>query len=316
MAWNSLVILTSLWLADPVLSGPSQAESTKTVADQQTLQNDLKSLEDTEFRHREAAARRLVARGVSAVEPLADLASSGSLESSVRSFELLRRLYRDGDDETFEAVESAYERLTRSDSVLTAARAEAAVDSVAEIRHRRALAAFRKLGGVVRFVSDEPIADDAPIPPIKYAMINRKWAGYDDGLKYIRRIEDFRSPIAFQRIPPLYVIDGSKVTEAGLTNLQANLPNLQITNRGPACLGVQSFDGEACEVAGIERGSAADRAGLQTGDIILRFNGVVTPNFKSLVDQIKNKEPGDKVPVIYLRDGEELSATVELGEWK
>ena len=40
------------------------------------------------------------------------------------------------------------------------------------------------------------------------------------------------------------------------------------------------------------------------------------PNFTALVKQIGERQPGDKVRVLYLRDGEEKTTIVELGEWE
>lgn len=317
MLGQLLLLCCGLWGADPDSSaaererGGAVSEATAEVAEE------IKALEHAEFRVREAAGKRLLARGEQVVVPLTALANNGSPEASVRAFELLRLLYRDGTDATYETVEAAYEGLVRSENVQVAARAEAAMEAAVEIRHRRALASFRKLGGVVKFHSEESPEADAPTPPVKFAMISRKWSGADEGLKYLRRIEDFRAPAGFQRTPPLYVIEGAKVTEAGLAALQLTLPNLQVTTRGPACFGVQASPGEnGCRISGVERGSAADRAGLQEGDLILKFNDVPINDFDGLIAQIKQKEPGNKVPVAYLRGDNEATVIVELDEWK
>lgn len=61
----------------------------------------------------------------------------------------------------------------------------------------------------------------------------------------------------------------------------------------------------------VAEGSSANSAGLQTGDIITKFDG------KNLKDEdlapiINTKKIGDRVPVTYWRDGETLEATVTL----
>ena len=318
MTWKLLIVLSGLWLAEP--SSPATTDSVTVLSeeDQKSLAADLKALGHSEFRVREAAAQRLAARPVVVVAPLAALAEAGSAEASVRAFELLRQLHRDGDDETYEAVETTYESLVQSHNILAASRAESAIDAVSEVRHRRAVASFRKLGGVVQFDSEVDPAADTPLPPIKTAMINRHWIGGDDGLKYLRRIEDFRSPAPFRQRSPIYVIKGAKVSAEALNELTVSFPGLVI-ERGPACLGVNPSDEFAqggMLIHKVVPGSAADQAGLQSGDIILEFDHVPIPDFKTLVATIGEHQPGDKIPVLFVRDGEKKATTAALGEWK
>lgn len=61
-------------------------------------------------------------------------------------------------------------------------------------------------------------------------------------------------------------------------------------------------------------GSAADEAGLQPGDRIVRFNGEPVTDFASLSGLI-SESPGGTVAIEYDRDGEAVSATVPLG-WR
>ena len=317
MSWKLLIVLSGLWLGEP--SKPVTPDSVPVMSneDRQSLAADLKAVEHAEFRVREAAVQRLAARGGSVVAPLAALAQTGSAEASVRAFELLRQLYRDGDDETYEAVETTYESLLQSDNVLAASRAEAAIEAVSEVRHRRALASFRKLGGLVQFTSEEDPTEGAAPPPISAAMINQQWKGGDDGLKYLRRIEDFRPAIQFRSPPGIYFIRGAKISPEALDGLKADFGRA-VAERGPACLGVQQKQEVGDEVLRINEvvvDSAAGRAGLQSGDVILEFDGVPIPNFKVLVEKIGDRQPGDKILILYARDGEQKTTTAELLEW-
>ncbi|MDT0309839.1 trypsin-like peptidase domain-containing protein [Streptomyces sp. DSM 44917] len=61
-------------------------------------------------------------------------------------------------------------------------------------------------------------------------------------------------------------------------------------------------------------GGPADQAGLQPGDVITRFGDVVIDSSPTLVSQIWTYQPGDRVEVTYLRDGEERTTTLTLGE--
>lgn len=319
MCWKTTILLSGFWLSEPTKPVPTASAAVPVEeSDQQSVIADLKALEHAEFRVREAAAQRLVSRNVTVVPFLAGLAQTGSAEASVRAFELLRQLHRDGDDETYEAVEAAYEALVQSDNILAASRAEAAIEVVGAVRHRRALASFRKLGGVVQFVSDEDPTGDSPPPPIRYVMLNRHWTGGDDGLKYLRRIDDFRQTVQFQQRSALYVIKNAKISPEALAELKVTFAGA-VVERGPACLGVKpssEFGEGGVPIGEVVAGSAADRAGLQPDDIIYEFDNVPIPDFDKLVERIGEHQPGDKIRVLYSRGGEKKTTTAELREWE
>lgn len=321
MCGELLLVLAGLWLANPISVISSGPEAVVTDEIRAALIEDLKALEHADFRIREAASERIVARHQAAVAPLAELAQSGRAEASVRAFELLRQLHSADDEATYEAVESVYDALIQGDNIQVAARAEAAIDAQGATRHRRALAAFRKLGGLVRFLVEEDPDKDAPSPPLKAAMINRHWTGGDEGLKYLRRIEDFQPPARFQQRSALYVIKGptgAKISDEALARLKTDLQGV-IAERGPAFLGVQPSGGlveNGLVISRLVPGGPGDAAGLQSEDVILEFDGVAIPDFETLVERIGLRQPGDIVTVSYLRDGEEKCLTVELDEFK
>ncbi len=70
---------------------------------------------------------------------------------------------------------------------------------------------------------------------------------------------------------------------------------------------------DGLEVTQVVSGSAADDAGIETGDVIVEFDGdqVTTP--AQLASAVSNAEPGDEVEVTYERDGQSRTVTVELG---
>jgi serine protease Do len=62
--------------------------------------------------------------------------------------------------------------------------------------------------------------------------------------------------------------------------------------------------------------SAAYKAGIHTGDIIIKFDGKSITEFKDLEDQKNTHKPGDKVMIEVYRDGEMLTLEMILGEEK
>ena len=80
----------------------------------------------------------------------------------------------------------------------------------------------------------------------------------------------------------------------------------------------------------VTKGSPADKAGLrggrevrslgsdevtiEGGDIVLEFDGKRLESMREMADIVDTKKPGDKVKVVYLRDGDRKTTTVTLGE--
>jgi len=60
--------------------------------------------------------------------------------------------------------------------------------------------------------------------------------------------------------------------------------------------------------------SAADKAGLKAGDIIVEFNGQPVEKVNVLQSRVAMLKPGTKVEVVVLRDGKREKLTVELGQ--
>jgi serine protease Do len=72
-------------------------------------------------------------------------------------------------------------------------------------------------------------------------------------------------------------------------------------------------DQQGALIAQVSEGSAAEKAGLQNGDIITAVNGKAISDPHSLRLTVGGMTPGDKVTVTYLRDGQTRTADVTLG---
>ena len=60
--------------------------------------------------------------------------------------------------------------------------------------------------------------------------------------------------------------------------------------------------------------SAADKFGLLEDDIIYSFGGKRVKSSKELADMVKERKPGDKVEIVFYRDGKKKDLKLELGE--
>ena len=74
------------------------------------------------------------------------------------------------------------------------------------------------------------------------------------------------------------------------------------------------FSGPGVRVQQVMPGSAAERAGLLAGDVLIAFNGKPVADLRGYSTLLKSKQPGDTVEVTVLRDGEERTVTATLGE--
>lgn len=113
-----------------------------------------------------------------------------------------------------------------------------------------------------------------------------------------------------------YRLYGTKMTKEGVAQLAAKRPIADIDFRRGAFLGVggTAVD-EGCSIGQVHSGSAAAKAGLLVGDIIVRYNGEPVVDFESLKDLISENDAGDTVPIEIKRGGQTVQREITLGEW-
>lgn len=74
----------------------------------------------------------------------------------------------------------------------------------------------------------------------------------------------------------------------------------------------ESVDAEGIVLSNVSSNKGAAAAGLQRGDVVTTVEGQAVPNSSALRKVLANYKPGDKVNVVYLRDGQPQQAQVEL----
>lgn len=70
------------------------------------------------------------------------------------------------------------------------------------------------------------------------------------------------------------------------------------------------------EITSVEPGMAADRAGLQLGDVILAIDDEAIHTVAELQARVARFQPGERIRVGYIRYGTRMETTVELGEFE
>lgn len=95
----------------------------------------------------------------------------------------------------------------------------------------------------------------------------------------------------------------------------------RVTDSGRAALGItartvlnKNYEPSGAAVVEVTKGSAADKAGLRSGDIITKVGDAQITTITSLAEALASQSPGDRVRVTYVRDGKKREAQVTLGE--
>ncbi|MFH8343427.1 S1C family serine protease [Streptomyces sp. NPDC018045] len=94
----------------------------------------------------------------------------------------------------------------------------------------------------------------------------------------------------------------------------------KVTNSGRAALGITGrtlvgadFEGAGVSVASVKENGPADRAGIEAGDVVVKFDGTAVRTMQALSEALAGHKPGDKVDVTVDRDGSEKTVRVTLG---
>ncbi|MFW5965984.1 MAG: trypsin-like peptidase domain-containing protein [Persicimonas sp.] len=106
------------------------------------------------------------------------------------------------------------------------------------------------------------------------------------------------------------------------------LPQLRergYVTRGYIGASIQQLDDDLADSFGVEEDAGvligsveddgpAEKAGIQPGDIVTRFDGEPTADTQSLLVEVARTEPGSEATVELIREGDEKSVTVEVAE--
>jgi len=88
-------------------------------------------------------------------------------------------------------------------------------------------------------------------------------------------------------------------------------------NSNRSFLGVTSeklSDGEGARIIEVSKGSAAEKSGLRSGDIITKVDDMVVTDPRSLTDAVRQHQPGDKIAITFSRDGKVQQDSIVLGK--
>jgi aminopeptidase N len=69
-----------------------------------------------------------------------------------------------------------------------------------------------------------------------------------------------------------------------------------------------AYIGKGCRLDGVVQGSPAQKSGLAKGDIIMNINSKTVDSLKDLSEILKSMRPGDRIEILYVREGREMKA--------
>jgi hypothetical protein len=323
-------MLLAIALTGPLAAAARAAEPSTVSAD--NVRQWIGQLSSDDYGTRAEATIQLTRAGKSVVAAVTAAALQDDLEVSCRAVQVLQTLLASEDVATGDAAADSLTKIAEARAGSSADLAADALNDFQELRQDRTLDELKRLGATVTL--GNPRTGNADGIQI---VIGTEWRGTTADLKLLKRVpdlewlqvhgvgitdDDLKHLDGLNRLAEIDLF-GSKVTVDGAARLAQLYPGVKIDRRSNAMLGVSGqTDPAGCRITMVQPNSAADRAGLQEQDIVLRFQDQQVPDFETLTTLIGSRNPGDKVTIELRRRDEAnnrddmLTKEIELGAWK
>jgi hypothetical protein len=291
----------------------------------------IEQLGSTQFAQREAATRSLVAAGRPVLGQLAAAIGKGDLEISSRAIEIVREFLASDDAELAAEAEAFLESLAAGPNPTVSRLADDTLDfhmmGMAEAARER----LESLGAIVA---------EGFLPSGQRGMqvvLNTTWRGGPEDLRLLTRLRGVVQlgvhgvPLGQPAVAVLgrmrslerLELYGTGATDEAVAALAKKLPAAKIDVRKGGKLGVggQPTIGP-CLITHVQEGSAAAKAGIQIGDVVLQIDGEPVANFEALTAKVGRHGPGDAVKLEIERavpgignGPEKITHTIQLDGW-
>lgn len=289
----------------------------------------IRDLASPQFAQREDAARRLVEAGRPALPPLERAIAAGDLEVATRAVEIVREMMDADDEELTTAARRFLERLAEQEVSPVARLAESALEFQLVGMAQAARERLEACGVVIR--DRGPLAGGRGLE----VEFNAAWRGTVDdwrqlpllrgvGMVSVHGVKIDEPVVAvLGRLRSVRRLDlfGTGIDDAQATTLRTRLPETEIDIRKGGKLGVGCDAlGGPCVITLVQPGSAADRAGIRPGDVVVGASGDPVGSFAELTAKLAEHGPGEPVKLAIVRqaaDGppEKFERTVNLDAW-
>jgi len=298
--------LIRLAIAVPLLVATASvaADESPTAAETAEIAAWVEQLGAEQFSQREAASKSLGSAGQAALGPLGDAIGRDDLEVASRAIEIVCGFLDSDDDVLAGAAEKLLETIAEGPPSAVTRLADGAL----EFHHRGMTQATReKLEALGAVISEGMFLSGNRGLQV---ILNTRWRGTSEDLRLLSRLQGVRLVGAFgvpldaaavAALGRLHGVEamqfyGTGISDDLLAALTAKLPNARIDVRKGGKLGVagQPMIGP-CVITHVQEGSAAAKAELQIGDVVLSIDGTAVANFEALTTEVGRHGPGDTI---------------------
>ena len=280
------------------------ADEPPTIAETAEIATWVEQLGAEQFSQREAASKSLASAGQAALGPLGDAIGRDDLEVASRAIEIVCGFLDSDDDVLAGAAEKLLETIAEGPPSAVTRLADGAL----EFHHRGMTQATReKLEALGAVISEGMFLSGNRGLQV---ILNTRWRGTSEDLRLLSRLQGVRLVGAFgvpldaaavAALGRLHGVEamqlyGTSISDELLAALTAKLPNARIDVRKGGKLGVagQPMIGP-CVITHVQEGSAAAKAELQIGDVVLSIDGTAVANFEALTTEVGRHGPGDTI---------------------
>lgn len=290
----------------------------------------IEQLGADQFAQREAASRSLATAGRAALAPLAVAIARDDLEVASRALEIVRGFLSSDDDGLAREAEQLLENIAEGPDSPVAQFAVGTLDF-----HHRGMteAAREKLESLGAVITEGFLVSGNRGLQV---TLNARWRGDAADLRLLSRLRGLRAvgvfgvpidPAGVAALGRLRGVEslqlfGTGIGDGQLAALAAKLPDTRIDARKGGKLGVggQPMVGP-CVITHVADGSAAAKAGLQIGDIVIAIDGAPIGNFEALTDRVGRHGPGDTIKLEIERSvpgeqGQRFTREIALDGWE
>lgn len=322
-------IVVSLGLA--ACAYPLAAQDDATPAGHKPIDAWIADLDSERYEVRERATRHLARHGQEALAELAAAADGPRPEVAARAILVLEAFANEDDDglklaalERLSALQHRNDVRRRAQERLSEAWTEVslpiALDLGARMDPEPVLQIIDTATGEVR--SRKLILGTHP----------KEWTGGDEGLLHVARL-NFVEILSVRNVPVTadglkYLADmpslwrlelyGLDLDEDDVKELQQTLPQVrELDVRSGAMLGVRGqVTAPIAQIGSVEPGSAAEKAGLQKDDVIIKVDDSQVSTFTELTAEIAKRQPGESAVLTLLRHDKPVEREVTFGYWE
>lgn len=283
-----------------------------------------------QFAQREAASRSLADAGRPALVALAAALRRDDLEVASRALEIVRGFLASDDEALAGEAEQLLETIAEGPDSPVSGLVTGALDF-----HHRGMtdAAREKLESLGAVINEGFLVSGNRGLQV---TLNARWRGTAEDLRLLTRLQGVRLvgvfgvPLDAAAVATLgrlrgvesVQLFGTGIADDQLAALAAKLPDARIDVRKGGKLGVagQPLAGP-CVITHVQDGSAAAKAGIQIGDVVVAIDGRPVDNFESLTEQVGRHGPGDTLQLEVERNvpGEQarrFKSAVTLDGWE